>query len=135
MNVRFADTAYYIALLNQSDEGHQSAMDVTRSFAGKTVTTSAVLQELGNYLAQPEANRELFVNIVRELRLDPTVEIVHVDQRLWEAGLGLFAARPDKKWSITDCISFVVMNELTIEDALTTDHHFEQAGFRLLLRV
>jgi uncharacterized protein len=68
------------------------------------------------------------------LRAQPDVEIVPSTSDLFRRGTELFAARPDKEWSLTDCISFVVMNERGINDALTNDHHFEQAGFRILLK-
>jgi predicted nucleic acid-binding protein len=58
--------------------------------------------------------------------------VVGYDARVYQAGFGLFAARPDKAWSLTDCISFAVMRERGLSEALTGDHHFEQAGFRAL---
>jgi hypothetical protein len=70
---------------------------------------------------------------VRSLRFDPETEIVPPDPELFERGLDLFARRPDKAWSLTDCISVVVMSERGLTDALSGDRHFEQAGFRALL--
>jgi hypothetical protein len=69
-----------------------------------------------------------------ELRADPDVELIPPDPALFELGIDLYSRRPDKAWSLTDCISFVVMTQRQITDALTGDHHFEQAGFRALLR-
>ena len=65
---------------------------------------------------------------------DPTAIVVAPDVRLYDAGLRLYADRLDKNWSVTDCISFLAMRERRIVEALTTDHHFEQAGFVALLK-
>jgi len=66
---------------------------------------------------------------LEELEHDPDVKILGHSDALYERGLTLYRARPDKEWSLTDCISFVVMHEQNITDALTGDHHFAQAGF------
>jgi predicted nucleic acid-binding protein len=62
------------------------------------------------------------------------VEIVPATMEWFERGMELYEGRPDKEWSLTDCISFAVMTERGVSDALTNDHHFEQAGFRILLK-
>ena len=72
--------------------------------------------------------------LLRELQSDRLVQIVPASKILFRDGIDLFAARSDKEWSLVDCISFEVMAELALTDALTADHHFEQAGFRALLR-
>jgi uncharacterized protein len=68
------------------------------------------------------------------LRADPETEIVPARGSLFDRGAHLYALRPDKSWPLTDCFSFVVMTERDITEALTGDHHFEQAGFRAMLR-
>ena len=65
---------------------------------------------------------------------NPQVKLIPPDVALFDAGVQLFANRPDKEWSLTDCISFVVMQQEGITQALTADHHFEQAGFQALLK-
>jgi predicted nucleic acid-binding protein len=60
--------------------------------------------------------------------------IVEANRAIYDAGLNLYAQRPDKDWSLTDCISFVVMKRLRLTEALTADKHFEQAGFKVLLK-
>ena len=133
MNSRFADTFYYIALLSRADRRHDRAADLTEGYDGTMVTTTAVLTELGDGLADT-GGRELFVNLVSDLTNDPDVVLVPVDLAMFQRGVELYADRPDKDWSLTDCISFVVMRERGISEALTGDHHFEQAGFAVLLK-
>jgi predicted nucleic acid-binding protein len=60
--------------------------------------------------------------------------IVPPETKLFDQGIEFYQCRPDKAWSLTDCLSFVVMTDLGISEALTGDHHFEQAGFRALLK-
>src|SRR5439155_1487419 len=97
------------------------------------VTTEYILVETGGLLSRPE-DRPTYVNLVRDLESDPAVLIVPASRALFRAGFKLFADRPDKQWSLVDCISFVVMKQRRLKEALTTDRHFVQAGFRALLR-
>jgi predicted nucleic acid-binding protein len=92
-----------------------------------------VLTELGDGMVAPNV-RSAFVGTVEQQRNDADVTIVPFSADLRDAGLQLFAARLDKHWSLTDGVSFVVMQREGITDALTGDHHFEQAGFRALLK-
>lgn len=133
MTTVFADTFYFVALTNPRDAAHQKAVDWTRAFVGRVVTTVWVLTEFANHLSDP-ANRQEFVDTLHDLRASPDVSIVAADQPLWDEGVQLYAARPDKEWSLTDCVSFVVMQREGITEALTGDHHFEQAGFVTLLK-
>jgi predicted nucleic acid-binding protein len=129
----FADTSFYLAVVNPKDALHARAMKVSSKFRGRVVTTHYVLMELGNALSRAE-HRAGFVALVRQLRGDPDTIIVPASDDLFNQGLDLFAHRIDKDWSLTDCISFEVMNQRRIAEALTEDHHFTQAGFRALLR-
>jgi uncharacterized protein len=97
------------------------------------VTTAWVLTELANSLSKQE-HRNRFLQTLRKLRSNPTVVIIGPESGLFEAEIDLYAARHDKDWSLTDCISFIVMERRNISDALTGDHHFEQAGFQALLK-
>jgi predicted nucleic acid-binding protein len=129
----FADTSHFIALLNAKDEAHARAVQFLAAYDGLIVTTSWVLAELGAFMSQPPA-RALCLKLFEQLAREPMVEVVPADQQQFNAGLLLFADRLDKCWSLTDCISFDLMNARGITDALSADHHFEQAGFRALLR-
>ena len=129
----FADTSYYIALVNPRDEFHEAACKYTNSFDGACVTTAWVLNELANFLCH-RSNRGLFLSLLDELREDRRVSIIPPTGDLFDLGLDLYAERPDKDWSLTDCISFVVMEQTGLTAALTTDRHFEQAGFAVPLQ-
>jgi len=133
MNAVFADTYYYLAFLSESDAAHDRAVRLSRDLAGKTVTTAWVLTEVADALAAPP-QRFLFLALYERLRSNPNVTIVPPAAATFEQGVELYARRPDKSWSLTDCISFAVMQEYGLSDALTGDHHFEQAGFRALLK-
>jgi uncharacterized protein len=133
MNVVFADTFYYLAYLGERDSAHERAIRFSQTYSGWTVTTAWVLAELADALAAPEtrSNCAAFINALYE---DAAVQIVPPSAALFQRGLDLYAARTDKEWSLTDCLSFVVMDEHRVRDALTGDHHFEQAGFAALLK-
>ncbi|HPD17636.1 MAG TPA: PIN domain-containing protein [Planctomycetota bacterium] len=133
MRVAFADSAFYRAAANPRDELHPAATTLARGFRGRRVTTDFVLIELGNFLARTD-DRSLFLNLLDTLRASRHTEIVPASRALMDAGLALYRRRLDKDWSLTDCISSVVMGERGIREALTADHHFEQAGFVALLK-
>ncbi len=129
----FADTSYFVAFVSPSDQNYQRAVDWSAKLRAPIVTTEYVLVEVGNMLRRG-TDRELYVNFYRELSADPIVEVLPASSELLVRGLRLFADRPDKEWSLTDCISFAVMSERGLTEALTGDRDFEQAGFRALLR-
>ena len=78
--------------------------------------------------------RGCFLALHKQLLIDSTVTIIPASQELFDAGIELYSGRPDKSWPLTDCISFVVMKSYGLTDALTGDHHFEQAGFKALMK-
>jgi predicted nucleic acid-binding protein len=92
-----------------------------------------VLTEVGDALSAP-VNRPAFLRLYRRLSMNSATEVVPPTIDLLEREIDLYERRPDKEWSLTDCISFVVMSERGLTEALTGDHHFEQAGFRALFR-
>jgi hypothetical protein len=129
----FADTFYFVALLSPVDEAYPRARAITATQRSRLVTTAWVLTELANSLSK-HGLRAGFLDTLRVLRADPTAVVIEAEQRWFEAGVALYAARPDKDWSLTDCISFLVMQDRGITEALTGDRHFEQAGFQALLQ-
>lgn len=132
MKAVFADTSYYVALLSKADRGHERAVAWSEKLVGRQVVTEYVLVELGSALSNVK-DRPLFVPFVRRLLADRETLFVPASNTLLRRGLELFGGRPDKGWSLVDCISFVVMKQRRVTDALTADRHFEQAGFRALL--
>jgi uncharacterized protein len=133
MSERFADTFFFIALLSPSDEAHQRATQIGTAWNGTLVTTAWVLTELADGLADSSV-RGRVPALIRELEAQTSTLVIKASQDHFDRGLTLYAQRPDKEWSLTDCISFVVMHDRGIREALTGDHHFEQAGFVALLK-
>lgn len=131
MKAYFADTAYFVGLYNRHDALHSPALVYDR-LAEAFVTTEFILVGVATFFVRP-GDRVVFANLDATLRANPRVVILPATADLYARGLALFAARPDKEWSLTDCISFEVMGELELTDALTGDQHFGQAGFRALL--
>jgi uncharacterized protein len=128
----FADTVYWVALVVKQDQYHQRARAWTTRITGRITTTASVLLETANALARP-AWRASAVALIEHLRQRADVQIVPLEPALWERGWDLYRNRPDKAWSLTDCVSFQVMQEAGLTDALTADEHFRQAGFRAVL--
>ncbi|HPD16494.1 MAG TPA: PIN domain-containing protein [Planctomycetota bacterium] len=127
----FADAYYLLALLNPRDQDHKVAVELGRSLAGVLVTTEAVLLEVGDGLAAPQ-DRRTTAAYIKRLWADPRVVVVPTDHELLQRAVALYETRQDKDWGLTDCVSFVVMQDTGIREALTGDAHFEQAGFRIL---
>jgi predicted nucleic acid-binding protein len=128
MDATFVDTGYILALVNTADKYHPRARATASVITPPFVTTEAVLIEIGNALSGLRW-RKLAVDTLNALRTDPNIRIVTVDSEVFEQALTLYTARLDKEWGLTDCISFVVMQAHNLNQALTTDRHFEQAGF------
>jgi uncharacterized protein len=133
MKLVFADTFYFFAFVNPQDAAHRRAIRFSQNSATPLITTGWVLTEVADGLAKTP-NRHLFRFLLRMLDSSASNRIEWGDAPLFRRGAALYDARPDKKWSLTDCISFVVMREHGITEALTGDHHFEQAGFTALLK-
>jgi len=131
----FLDTAYVYALVDTRDGWHEAAMRRQRQLAlerRRLLTTEFVLVEVANGLAAVRfrAHADRVITVLME---SPLVEVVPASTELFAAALALFRQRADKAWGLTDCTSFVVMGERGLSDALTTDEHFRQAGFQVLM--
>ena len=135
-NEIFLDAAYAIALSVTNDQHHEQAMTLRAELKlapKRLVTTRAVLLEIGNALAKSRY-RGAAIQLLESLEGDPNVEIIPMSEDLYHRAIQLYRGRLDKEWGLTDCISFVVMQDRGLTSALTPDEHFEQAGFRALLR-
>ncbi len=135
MKTYFADTGYFIALLSADDSYHAQATMLAEKLArlrASVITTDAILIETLDGLAR-HRRRRLAAAFISELEGDPDVEIVATSMPRFRDALALFNERTDKTWSMTDCISFVVMRERKMTLALAADKHFQQAGFQALL--
>ena len=120
MNRVFADTWFYLAILNPNDPNHQRAVALSRTERRQRVTQ--------------HGNRDVFARFFERIHQQPSTIVVPASRQLLEEGVHLYRYRRDKDWPLTDCISFMVMDDEMIRDALTGDQHFEQAGFTALLR-
>jgi predicted nucleic acid-binding protein len=131
----FADTSFWIALSSRRDEYHGRALawsrDLTRTQAS-ILTTEAVLWEWMNALSDAATRRVAAAGYDRCHR-DAHIEVIPFSADLVDAAMQLYGTRHDKNWSLTDCFSFVVMEQRRLVQALTTDHHFRQAGFEAVL--
>ena len=136
MKTVFADAGYWIANFNPRDEWHENAKTATAQLGKfRVVTSQMVLVEFLTHCGG--SGQELRVsaaNVVNDLVIDPNVEIVPQSSAQFDLALERYSSRPDKNWSLTDCASFLVMEELSIREALAYDRDFEQAGFIALLR-
>ncbi len=132
----FLDTSYAIALSSEKDEYHERAINLAAKLeqaSTRLITTRAVQLEIGNALSK-QRYRHAAVQLLDSFESDPTVKVITLSETLYAQAFQLYRERCDKEWGLVDCISFVVMMERNISEALTTDGHFQQAGFRVLLR-
>jgi predicted nucleic acid-binding protein len=132
----FLDTAYIYALVNTRDQWHQQAVQWQRKLASERrtlITTELILVEIADGLAAVRFRTQA-MQIVRTLQASPFVEVVPSSTQLLDDALELYRQRADKDWGLTDCASFITMGKRGLSETLTTDEHFQQAGFRALLR-
>ena len=137
MNEVFADTSGWGAFFVRAERFHAAAVAQVRELSqggAQVVTTNYVLAELVALFIHPIRLAHFQqVRIMETIKTTPWVSVIHVDPMLDEEAWALWKRREDKNWSLVDCASFAVMQRRAITEALTTDHHFEQAGFRRLL--
>ncbi len=132
----FVDTAAWIALINLDDDLNQQANKVKIKLQQDNcslVTSDFVFLEVADALTAPTIRRRT-INFINRLKNLSGLEVVSINQSLLDAGWQLYSQRLDKDWGLTDCISFVIMQQLQISLAFTSDKHFEQAGFTRLLK-
>ena len=129
----FVDTVYILGLLNSRDRWHRKAVELSQTVRAPFVTSDAVLTEVADALAH-RSRRIWASEAIDDLRADPDVTCVTIDERTLVDGLRLYRQMADKDWSLTDCLSFVIMRRHDLTEVLTADLHFVQAGFRALMR-
>jgi len=127
----FVDTHFYIAILSDTSHARARKIFVEDPYT-EAVTTAGGILELADGMFRP-GERNRCARFIDELHHSEKTKIIPLGSNLMARGLKLNAARPDKEWSLTDCISFTVMADEGLTEALTADRHFEQAGFRALL--
>ena len=130
----FADSFYWVAVLNPSDPFHARVMSWGRSRGtARLITTDEVSSEVLNWFsgAGPYWRRKAAI-FVRNLRSDPDVDVLPQTRADFDAALALYEARPDKGYSLTDCRSMLAMKNAGLTEVLTNDHHFTQEGFAIL---
>jgi uncharacterized protein len=132
----FVDTGYWIAAIHPYDGLHNKAMTIARQLGScKLVTSEMVLTEVLNAFAERGPHlRAAGVAAVQAIIGDARIEVVPQTRHLFQEALALYRHRSDKDWSLTDCASFTIMDKRGIVEALTHDHHFEQKGYKALLR-
>lgn len=133
MTLYFADTSYYIALLLPQDLGHADAKRFAADPNVALITTDYVLLELSAFFAKPPLRAHV-IAMIQGLPRYANITIVRGDPALFARGWATYAQHVDKNWSLVDCISFEVMRERKVVQALTSDRHFEQAGFHAMLK-
>lgn len=132
----FVDTVYWIAIVRPNDSWAGSAQKA-RSFLTNSIliTTDEVLIEFLNTLASGgEKVRLTAAKMVQAILKDPNVKVIPQTRDSFLKGMELYVNRPDKKYSLTDCISMNVMKNLSINKVLTKDHHFEQERYEILMK-
>ena len=128
----FIDTLFVVALINPRDQYHAKATELAAKYENHPFLVSdAVLLEIGNGLARNY--KQEAIEVIEDFFDSEEVEIVRLTPELFERAFELYKKYKDKDWGLIDCISFIVMTEAGVNQALTFDQHFEQAGFEALM--
>jgi len=133
----FVDTAGWLALVNKSDSLHRKARKIRDRLLEQSIrfaVSDYVIVEIANALSRAPW-RETAIRLISSIYASDDVIVVEVDKALLQEAWELYRAREDKDWSLTDCTSFVIMNKGGMRRAFTSDNHFEQAGFSVLMKI
>lgn len=135
MRTVFADANYWIGLFNPNDDLHGAAVRASQALGrARIVTSEMVLTEVLNGLGKFQALRGRTAAAIDAIMSDPNTEVEPQSSILFREALVLYRQHQDKEWGLTDCASFVIMRRRGLREALTFDHHFEQAQFVALMR-
>lgn len=132
----FVDTSAWLALVNKSDTAHYKARMVRDSLLKdqtQFVVTNYVMLEIANALGRTP-HKETAVKLINIIEMSDNIQIVEINKGIYKVAWQVYSTYLDKDWSLTDCTSFEVMKEKGITQAFTTDKHFEQAGFEILMK-
>ena len=130
----FADSLYWIALSHQRDQWHAAALKASRALQGAEIVTSQeMLGELLTAFRHAPRLRSIAARRVHQITADPQTRVIPQSDHSFQAGFALYKARPDKEYSLADCISMETMRQEGITEILTHDTHFTQEGFTILL--
>lgn len=132
----FVDTSAWLALINEADMDHVKAKTIRDKLLRskkRFFVTNYIIVEIANSLCKTRW-RSYAVKLINSIHETESIEVVELDKEISEEAWNMYSTRTDKEWSLTDCASFVVMKRYGIQDAFTNDHHFEQAGFDVLLK-
>ncbi len=134
----FVDTAGWGNLVDTCQPYYSLAKTIYRSARQqkrRLITTNYIINELVTLMTSPlKIPRSQIIAFIDSLKQSPQVDVIHIDSSLDERAWQYLKSRPDKDYSLTDCTSFILMEERAIQEALTSDRHFEQAGFIRLLK-
>lgn len=131
LKAKFIDTGFLIALINEKDQYHQIALQLSHVIENQSVViTDCVLLEVGNALAKNF--RKEAMQLINYFENSSEVNLVHLKPTIFQKAYQLYALHQDKTWGLVDCVSFVVMREMKLNDVLTFDKHFSQAGFNIV---
>lgn len=134
METLFANASFFVAYHNSKDVNHQAARDLVREFEGRPVlmvTTDYIFDEVMTVLLV-RGSKDLAIRAGRALLQDPSIEIVRIDQELFNEAWDIFQEFKDKEWSFTDCTSYVLMKKLGIGTGISFDIHFKQFGIHVI---
>ncbi|PZV13352.1 MAG: nucleic acid-binding protein [Leptolyngbya sp.] len=136
MRFIFADTGYWVALLNPGDNLHQKAMHLAQSLQPVHIITSemVITEVLNDFSKRGEYLRDAACALIQDLRSNLNTTIIPQTSQQFDQAFILYTQRKDKQWSHTDCVSFNIMEANGISEALAYDRHFAQAGFTALMR-
>jgi len=132
----FVDTSAWLALINEADTDHAAAKTIRDKLLHnkkRFLVTDYIIVEIANSLCKTRW-RSHAVQLINSIRETDSFEVVEIDKEVLDDAWDMYSARADKEWSLTYCVSFVVMKKHGIRDAFTNDHHFEQAGFAVLVK-
>lgn len=132
----FVDTSALIALGNKRDSLHQQAVQVNNNLKKDNknfITSNAVLLEFGNAFSRISL-KSVAISLIKAVQNSPKWEYILIDELLFNRAFTLYETRKDKEWGLVDCTSIIVTQEKGITEIFTSDHHFEQAGFTILLK-